>query len=102
MSPRRRHPRKLSRQPAAPGYPSPAERQTIIDRRDELMFKLIRLFVTGKAPDDPAITKLAMEYGPQEVQHVIAIVQKTFTRRDLLRVDLTYNFIYSDYNLSTS
>jgi len=94
MSPRRRHPRKLSNQPAAPGYPSPAERQAIIERREGLMYQLIRLFVTGKAPDDPAIKKLAMEYGPREVQHVIAIVQKKFTRRDHLLDD---PLIYREY-----
>ena len=97
MSPRRRHPRKLSKEPGAPGYPSPAEREMIIERRDELMYKLIRLFVSGKAADDPAITKLVMEYGSQEVKRVTAIIQKASTRRDFL---LDKPLIYREYRLA--
>lgn len=84
MSPRSRHARRSSGAPAAPGYPTPAERQAIIERRDELFQQVIRLLAEERPPSDPAYDRLRRQYGDYEVQRQLGLIQKQAIERDFL------------------
>ncbi len=49
------------------GYPSPDEREKIIQLREKLAFEVVKLAVLGVPPDDPRYRKLVQKYGVEEV-----------------------------------
>lgn len=51
------------------GYPSPQEREAIIDRRSQLRLELIGLIVRDQLPDSPAGRRLVEKYGEEEQNH---------------------------------
>jgi hypothetical protein len=85
--PERRQPVQRRVLPIGPkSYPPPAERERIIQRRDELLEKLIPILIASADGRDysQALTKLAQKYGPLEVSLVLDRFQKTAASRDLL------------------
>lgn len=81
MSSRHRH---TSRAPAAPVYPTPEEREAIIERREELFQKLTVLLVGHHGPGDPAFDRVVRQYGHGEVQRQLSMVQTQAAERDFL------------------
>ena len=81
MSRRHRHPTRNS---ATPSYPSPAKRQAIIARRGELFEQIVNLLIENRPPDDPAYNRLARQYGKQEVQRQLGLIQKLSSESDFL------------------
>ncbi len=77
-------------------YPSPAERERIIARRDKLLQELISIFVetgsSGKPPE--GLARLAEEYGLDEVHLVLDKFQQTATSRELIGEEATLYRIY--------
>jgi hypothetical protein len=82
MSKRSRHIQKQSDTPKVEwlkhrtGYPSPEEREQIIDLRQELLMELVSLMVTGVKPDDELAFKLAGKYGAEEMDRATSIVSE--------------------------
>jgi hypothetical protein len=79
MSRKRARPRqredRTREQATESSYPSPAERERIIRRRDQLLDRLIKMLVVH--PDDPRrIDSLLRRYGPQEVAVVANAIQR--------------------------
>ena len=50
------------------GYPTPEEREAIIEMRKELSVKMIGLFVGNRKENEPAIRAMISQYGPEEVE----------------------------------
>ncbi len=77
-------------QPSAPParraeYPTPQERERIIEQRDELMLQAIGVLVsTSESTRSQHIEQLMQEYGPQEVALALDKFQKGTAGRDLL------------------
>jgi hypothetical protein len=64
--------RKRTRRRPQRGYPTAAERQLIIQRRDDLLKELIEIFVARPASEHTArINRLAQAYGAAEVKVVL-------------------------------
>lgn len=78
-------------------YPTPAERQRIIQRRDDLLKELIELFVTRPpAGHMGEIERLVQEYGVAEVQVVLDSFQKN-TQRPFVNDEAA---LYREYRLA--
>jgi len=75
LSKRRHGPKRQTRRTQEKTYPSPAERQRIIERRDELLQELIKTFVVHPG-DYQRIDRLVSRYGPQEVAVVLSVIEK--------------------------
>lgn len=89
--------RKRKRKPQERVYPTPVERQRIIQRRDDLLKELIELFVTRTPAEHMGeIERLAHEYSVAEVQIVLDSFQKS-TQRSFLNDEAT---LYRDYRLT--
>lgn len=72
----------LSRTSAA-AFPSPSERERIIERRDKLLEELITATVMYPG-DYRRIDKLVREYGPQEVTLVLNVIQSRSLNTNLI------------------
>jgi len=79
---RQRRPRR-SDQKELRGYPSPAERERIVERRDRLLRELIPLLITPQC-DDRKMEALIRRYGPQEVSLVLERFQQRAMRSELI------------------
>jgi len=85
MSQRRRHPSKSS-QESIPwlehrqGFPSEAERQALIQRREALQDELLPLVMRNSSQYDPPGRKLVEKYGQEEVERALDVFD---TIRDL-------------------
>jgi hypothetical protein len=76
-------------------YPSPAERERIIKRRDELLEQLIStLIMTVEGKPDQSLINLVREYGPDEVTFVLNKFRETTTTRELIGEEA---FLYRQY-----
>lgn len=77
--------RKRTRRPTRrkEAYPTPAERERIIQRRDKLMEKLI-MAVFMHPGDYRRIESLTRRYGPQEVTFVLNVLQKRSTSTQMI------------------
>jgi hypothetical protein len=74
-------------------YPSPAERERIIQQRDNLARQLI--YATVAHPGDTSyIERLARQYGPQEVAFVVNAIQTRSAETELISDEAT---IYRHY-----
>ena len=96
---RRRRPgrSKRRRKPQERVYPTPRERERIIQRRDDLLKELIELFVTRPPAEHvDGIDRLIQEYGAAEVQIVLDSFQKS-TQRPLVSEEAG---LYRDYRLA--
>lgn len=58
------------------GYPSPEEREKIIQMRKEISIELIKLMVMGVQPDDRQILALARKYSAEEVERATRVFGK--------------------------
>ncbi len=59
------------------GFPSPEEREQIIQRRQVLYKDLFhQIFYQGVEEDDPAIQRLVRKYGPEEVRLMMRYIDK--------------------------
>lgn len=56
------------------GYPSPEEREKIIQLRHELLIELVSLVTKGVQPDDARVHKLARKYSPEELERATRIM----------------------------
>jgi hypothetical protein len=79
---RKRRPRR-SDQKERKGYPSLAERERIVERRDKLLRELIAILVTPQR-DDRKMEALIWQYGPQEVSLVLERFQQRAARSELI------------------
>ena len=81
----RKHSRKRSRriQTSAAVYPSPAERERIVERRDKLLREMLEILVVPQA-NDRKMNKLIRRYGPQEVHLVLSAFQKRVSGSELI------------------
>jgi hypothetical protein len=81
----RKRSRKRSRriQTSAAVYPSPAERERIVERRDKLLREMLEILVVPQA-DDRKMNNLIRRYGPQEVHLVLSAFQKRVSGSDLI------------------
>ena len=59
------------------GFPSEAERQALIRRREELRDELLRIMHDNYGPDDPPGRQLVQKYGWEEVEWAIAMIDKS-------------------------
>ena len=64
-------------------YPSSAERERIIERRDKLLRELVEALIVHQG-DIRRIDKLARRYGPQEVQLVLSTFQQRASSAELI------------------
>jgi hypothetical protein len=82
---RRKRSRKPSRriQTSAASYPSPAERERIVERRDKLLREMLEILVVPQA-DDRKMNKLIRRYGPQEVHLVLSAFQQRVSGSELI------------------
>jgi hypothetical protein len=84
MSRKRRSRRpQRSDQKERKGYPSPTERERIVERRDKLLRDLIPLLITPQC-DDRKMEALIWRYGPQEVSLVLERFQQRAMRSELI------------------
>ncbi len=80
MSKRKRHVQKQSDSTQIEwlkhrtGYPSPEEREKIVELRQELLIELISLMVTGVKPDNAQIRRLAEKYSAEELERATRLV----------------------------
>lgn len=65
------------------GYPSPAERERIVERRDRLLRELIPILMTPQH-DGRKMEALIRRYGPQEVSLVLERFQQRAMRSELI------------------
>ncbi|NUQ84459.1 MAG: hypothetical protein HUU11_07080 [Anaerolineales bacterium] len=79
------------------GYPSPEERERIIQLRQELSIELIQLAVTGVKPDDARIQALVRKYGAEEVERATQVFSETMSTKQSLVADDAFS--YRDYRL---
>ena len=83
-----RRPKRVERatgRAGRPAYPSPAERERIIKRRDELLEQLIPILImTVEGKSDQSLIKLVQKYGLDEVTFVLNKFQESATTRDLI------------------
>jgi hypothetical protein len=56
------------------GYPSPDERERIVQLRQDLLMELFSLMMTGVKPDDAKIHRLARKYSPEELERATRIL----------------------------
>lgn len=56
------------------GYPSPEERERIVQLRQELLMELVSLIMTGVKPDDQQIHRLARKYSAEELERATRLV----------------------------
>ncbi len=75
--------RRRRRRTSEVGYPSPSERERIIERRDKLLRELIEILVVHQS-DDRKMNKLIRRYGPQEVLLVLDTFQKNAEGAELI------------------
>jgi len=75
--------RRRKRRATAKSYPSSAERERIIERRDKLLRELIEALVVHQG-DSRKIDKLVQRYGHQEVQLVLGKFQKRTADAELI------------------
>lgn len=81
------------RQEETKTYPTPAERERIIQRRDELMQKLIAALIVH--PDGyREIDKLLQQYSPEEIAFVLETVQRRSASTEMIGDEAT---IYREY-----
>lgn len=89
--------RKRIRRTSRRAYPTPAERELIIQRRDDLMKELIEIFVaTPPNEERAAINRLTQTYGAAEVRLVLGRFQKR-TRRPMVGEEPG---LYREYRLA--
>lgn len=82
---RARSAKRPQRPPQKPAYPAPAEREKIIERRDELLRQMLPLFLGEPgSKQDQGIARLAAKYGMQELTRVMAAFQRQVRRRDFI------------------
>jgi hypothetical protein len=80
MSKRKRHAQKQSDSTQIEwlkhrtGYPSPEERERIVELRQELLIELVSLMVTGVKPDNAQIRRLAEKYSAEELERATRLV----------------------------
>jgi hypothetical protein len=79
---RRKH-KKRKPEPRQDKFPSLAERERIIQRRDELLKELIEIMIMHQG-DSRRIDKLLRRYGAQEVYLVLDTFQKRAKRTELI------------------
>jgi len=81
----RKRSRKRSRriQMSAAAYPSAAERERIVERRDKLFREMVEILVVPQA-DDRKMNGLIRRYGPQEVHLVLSAFQKRISGSELI------------------
>jgi hypothetical protein len=89
---KRRHPQEGS-QKSYKKYPSLAERERIVERRDKLLRELIRVLVADQG-DAQKINRLVRRYGSQEVSLVLEKCQKRGTRSEFIGDDAS---VYREY-----
>ena len=78
------------------GYPSPEEREKIVQLRQELSLELIKLAVMGTKPDDARIQSLVRKYSAEEVERATRTFGETMGRPSLVADDARS---YRDYRL---
>jgi len=59
------------------GFPSEAERQALIRRREKLRDELLPVLLQNYGPDDPPGRQLVQKYGWEEVEWAIAMIDKS-------------------------
>jgi hypothetical protein len=102
MSKRRRHAQKqqnlthIEWLEHRTGYPSPEEREQIIQLRQELSMELIKLAVMGVKPDDARIRALVKKYSAEEVERATRVFSQSMSMHSLVADDA---FSYRDYRL---
>ena len=83
MSKRRRHAQKQSNASKIEwfkhrtGYPTPEEREKIIQLRQELTMELLTAMVTGIEPDNAKVKSLVKKYGAEELERAMSKISET-------------------------
>lgn len=91
----RRRRRRRPRQSKKATYPSPAERERIIERRDALLEKLIFALVLDSEDErNHNIDQLIREHGLREVELLLGAFQRSTTSRELIAEEV---LIYREY-----
>lgn len=78
------------------GFPTPEERERIIELREELSHELIHLMVMGVKPDDARIHALVKKYSVEEVERATRTFGESMSRPSLVADEA---FSYRDYRL---
>jgi hypothetical protein len=78
------------------GYPTPEERERIVQLRQDLSIELIQLMIMGVKPDDPRIHALVRKYSAAEVERATRAFRESMSRPSLVADDA---FSYRDYRL---
>lgn len=78
------------------GYPSPEERERIVQLRQELSLELIQLMVMGVKHDDARIHALVRKYSAEEVERATRVFSESMSNPSLVADDA---FSYRDYRL---
>jgi hypothetical protein len=95
---KRARPKRLKRQLDRVVYPSTAEREQIIERRDALLQELIyALLLEARSERDQLINQLMGKYGRQEVMWVLNVLQKSAASRELIAEEV---LLYRNYRLT--
>ncbi len=76
MTSRHHHIKRPPTPPLTFGYPSPAERQVIIQKRRQLSLTLMEYLLEDARPDGPRYQELVQQYGLDEVRLMLASYQK--------------------------
>lgn len=80
-----KHRSNFERAPDGAGYPTPAERERIIERRDRLSRELIHTLLVHQGEErDRQIDRLRRQYGPQDMQAVQQTFSHHSSKHDLL------------------
>lgn len=69
------------------GYPSPEEREAIIQRRDQLRLEFIGLVAREQTPDSPAGRRLVEKYGEDELNIILKQWDKVFQNESFVETD---------------
>lgn len=93
--PKSKQSKPLRRPPKKAAYPSPAERERIIQQRDELLRQLIGVVMLTPGDErDRRIAQLTNKYGPGEVAAVLDSFQKAATGREIIGEEA---WLYREY-----
>ncbi len=83
------------------GYPSPQEREAIIDRRSQLRLEFIGLVVRDQLPDSPAGRRLVEKYGEDELGVILKQFDSAFQNDNVVETEAfgyrRYRQVYAQF-----
>ena len=99
MSPRHRRQPQSSLPPIPwlehrEGFPTEAERQALIRRREALQDELLPLLLDGLEPDDPPARRLVRKYGWEEVERAVDVLEEARELPSFVADEATFFRLY--------